>query len=866
VKSAAEVLDKTPELHPELTVTVKKVISDAAVEMGLDASSLTDNPKGAIENNASCVADVDNRSETCTKKLSSVDKSKESIRKISELNISTLSTFIQQHGPLQLIIDRTKARRQIALHPRLLQVLTYLRNAHTLLARSNTPPRPKNDHEKYSTIANLIDVSSKCALPHPQWKPEHDAILIVAITKHGWIDKDSRGRRIIEDSSIIWGPPFDEGILPEASSRNPIDQKPNVDLSDLKDTAARVLKFLNSDEIKIKDLKGFNLALVLKSYGIIKMVSEDASSHEEPKEKWGLDNHFLPQIDSKSQSVESESGLPARKELLKRAKAILTRVSDKSKTPQSDAKTISSQQHLFTVLDQSNILNVFLGEILRSLLKVSVKTIKLVNFLISCALEEIDFRQKSVLSVDQPNRDEETELKKICDHIRLVQGASLSRKSKNIVRVVMGIDPIPKAGEELFFSQQSKDILSSSPSKKSSQKLKLKDKASGDAAISRALLLATKKQKEKDGQEKLEETGILKFSLRQTLLLKAMCSMGIPTYIDEHADLASNEVGENINLSWRKIANFLNEEVQGSVESDMQNSMMTLAKNAIEVLSLVQHNCGQDKKSKNGKKENDGLGTQIFIWSRKLLRKWVKTYEITKIDCNPDDNKDVVAMFDKKACRAIFIQVSQQTRLRSLYLKYGTAQIANLTLRAVKRSDWTAKPSWWKESHYAILLKHILGHGYGKFEQIIKTFGEDSKDENEEETYKAVTPGASQNLTNQLTRELHNLDDHEESMKMLKKRKINRDVGKRAESKKSTKNDQSIKKIKKTVSSSNTVRQVNIQAFFKPSAQGSNQKTKKTKMSSEVGGGQSSQQNSKRKGIHIPNDVTPEKKNKTSPL
>ena len=857
MKSAAEVLDLTPELHPELTVTVNKVISDAAVKMGVSTPSF-ERTKEQLEDNASAVTDFDHRKATCDNTLSSLDKSKQSIKKISELNMSTLTTFLKQYAPLQLIVDRAKPRRQIALQPRLLQVLTYLQNAHKLVARSKTPTQPKSDSEKYISIANSIDVSSKSALPHPQWTSEHDAILIVAITKHGWIDKDSRGRRIIEDSSITWGAPFDEGTSPGAISRNRMDQKPNIDLSALKATSARVVKFLNTDELKVKDLKGFNLAFVLKSYGILKIVPEDGSSREQPKERWVLDDHFRPQIQSKSDTPESESGLPARKELLKRAKAILTRVSEISKTPQSNVEAKIPQDQVFGVLDQSNIMNIFLAEIVRSLLKLSVHNTKKAKFLLSCALEEISSLQEAIHSVDNPNRDEETELRKISEHIRLVEGSSLTRKSKNILRVIMGIEPIPKVGEELFLCEQSRNDSSAKPSKNPSLKLKLKDKASGDAAISRALLIATKKLKGKQNQGKFEESGQLKFSFTQTLLLKAMCSLGIPTYIDEQADLASNEIGENINLSWRKLANFLNEEAQDFVESNMQNNMMTLAKNAIEVLHLVQQNCGQDKKSKNGKKENDGLGTQIFIWSRKLLRKWVKTLEV---NCNPADDKDAVSILDKKSCRAIFIQISQQTRLRSLYLKYGTDQMANLTLRAVKRSDWTAKPSWWKEDNYSILLKNMLGNGYGKFDQMNKLFGINANDESEGEISKLLTPGASQNIINQLTRELHNLDDHEESMKMLKKRKISRDrdVEKKIVSKKITKNDQSRKKIK-NVPSSNSIRQVNIQAFFKPSVLASNQKTKKA----QVGGGRSPMNGPKRKAVHIPNDVTPEKKSKAS--
>ena len=92
---------------------------------------------------------------------------------------------------------------------------------------------------------------------------------------------------------------------------------------------------------------------------------------------------------------------------------------------------------------------------------------------------------------------------------------------------------------------------------------------------------------------------------------------------------------------------------------------------------------------------------------------------------------------------------------------------------------------------------------------------------------------------------------------MLKKRKISRDSDKKTEITKSETIDQSMMKKKKVTSSS--ARQVNIQAFFKPS-------TKKCKKVQTSNATAEEGNDFKRKAVEVPNDVSPEKKNKSSTM
>merc|ERR1712048_265360 len=89
------------------------------------------------------------------------------------------------------------------------------------------------------------------------------------------------------------------------------------------------------------------------------------------------------------------------------------------------------------------------------------------------------------------------------------------------------------------------------------------------------------------------------------------------------------------------------------------------------------------------------------------------------------------AYLEKKGCRAIYLQVSQQTRLRSLFLKYNTKQISEMLTEASKSFQssgevWETRPSWWEINNddlsgkYDItLLSGVLRYGFGGFDEMI---------------------------------------------------------------------------------------------------------------------------------------------------
>ena len=90
------------------------------------------------------------------------------------------------------------------------------------------------------------------------------------------------------------------------------------------------------------------------------------------------------------------------------------------------------------------------------------------------------------------------------------------------------------------------------------------------------------------------------------------------------------------------------------------------------------------------------LGPRILYWCKKELLKLAHSLELidkhtqlpycsTAYDLSKNNNDFYPAAYrDKKSCRLIFSQIAQQSRLRSLFVKYGPGGIADNIPKAVK--------------------------------------------------------------------------------------------------------------------------------------------------------------------------------------
>eukprot|EP00593_Proboscia_inermis_P006794 CAMPEP_0171301468 /NCGR_PEP_ID=MMETSP0816-20121228/10696_1 /TAXON_ID=420281 /ORGANISM="Proboscia inermis, Strain CCAP1064/1" /LENGTH=518 /DNA_ID=CAMNT_0011779119 /DNA_START=299 /DNA_END=1855 /DNA_ORIENTATION=+ len=206
---------------------------------------------------------------------------------------------------------------------------------------------------------------------------------------------------------------------------------------------------------------------------------------------------------------------------------------------------------------------------------------------------------------------------------------------------------------------------------------------------------------------------------------------------------------------------------------------------------------GDWKKVRTMNKSEHNLGPKVLQWCGKELVRWAKSLNILGPNGAPlsataaeymkhDPNLRVVADLDKKTCRTIFSQVSQQTRLRSIFILHGTVGMRSLiekALRASKKNEdlWTDQPSWWQYAggigHDFDLLQGVLVFGYSGFEVMCNQNNSFRSRMEEDKRLEAAvrknhaspsfTRGSIQIRVNQLTRELNVIEDNANAFRIM---------------------------------------------------------------------------------------------------
>ncbi len=755
----------------------------------------------------------------------------------SNPNLKSLEVFLLQYGPIQLLVDR-KRDRTISLSRKNLEILTYLRNAHLLVKRVNTIPNAPSmpPVEKYQRLSKLLSVNPRASLPHPSWKTIQDAILVSAIAKHGWIDKESNVRAIISDDNIRWGKPFDEGniSLPSTTDTDKSSSScSNVFQKDeLKQVALRAVDFLNEQK-DCKDLKGFNLNLVLKSYGIASRTAVDEDGQAETD--WYLDpNSTSTNTEGNTPNSVSEDEsykeLPTRKDLLKRAKIVLSKCNE-SDISSSNGTTGDTETHPFYVLDQSNISNVFLAELLRAAFKQNQKNLKTARALLSLAMHETQNRMRSISTAS-----ERADFSRLRGHIALVDQAvrmkQINRPVKNVLRAILGMPLIPPVnpGDEMFindsYSLSSINGENSNVRGKNGNK-KINESALGDTAINNAISVA--KQRAKNTSKDVEGVALLGITTIETLILSVMCSQGIPIYSDDWEQALHNdeEIDEfSYLISWYHMGHVLEVAAEKWVEISQANldnaqegsntaSLETeleirqsahkeamrlhqkpiyLAKKTVMLIEAIRLQMGPESKykSKNGIRPDKGLGQRVLLWNKNHLTKWAKALDVydhsdgqtmnaTVLSIRPDATP--VGYLDKKNSKAIYTQISQQTRLRSLFSRYKEDELYPMVLKAVKNVQksgdiWDDQPYWWGEVGSETeskddfdLLSGVLRFGYGGFDQMLEENKRFSSCMESGESIGRLYRSSGQQRINCVTRELSGIDDSAETIRIMQERK-----------------------------------------------------------------------------------------------
>ncbi len=199
---------------------------------------------------------------------------------LKSVSAESLKSFLIQHAPMQLLGDRKMANR-IVLSKRLLNKLVLLHAVHNVRAlfvsytiniffsmltillfnplalqavsivdsvsQPNDPPKAR-----ILALSKSININHhRSSLPHSEWTLLHDAILICAVTKHGWIDSHSSWSAIENDRTIRWGSPFEasddiNGDEKKSAELDPTaESKSQAYFDDLHNTASRAITFLS---------------------------------------------------------------------------------------------------------------------------------------------------------------------------------------------------------------------------------------------------------------------------------------------------------------------------------------------------------------------------------------------------------------------------------------------------------------------------------------------------------------------------------------------------------------------------------------------------------------------------------------------
>jgi hypothetical protein len=141
----------------------------------------------------------------------------------------------------------------------------------------------------------------------------------------------------------------------------------------------------------------------------------------------------------------------------------------------------------------------------------------------------------------------------------------------------------------------------------------------------------------------------------------------------------------------------------------------------------------------------------------------------------------ISALLDKKSARDVFSQTAMVTRLRSVLLRNSEEDLRKKLAQAIKSSKkledpWEKRPDWWDDTsvqHSLLLLQRLNEYGFLWIMDVEKArdgLGAPDTDYNDMIDMQLTKPSI-QIKANQLVRELNQIEDHEDLMLMLQRRK-----------------------------------------------------------------------------------------------
>jgi hypothetical protein len=689
-----------PEIHPELSMMAETLLK--TVE-----SSRQD--------------DVDSQERIRTKHLSLTSDT---------VNMELLRSFLNQYAPLQLLVDRTRSTR-IRLSRRLLSTCSFMHIASTLVRKAQTS---SVDTEVIGRLASSLVVDKRTTLPHPLWTTKHDAVLVLAIAKHGWIDQEASCRAITNDSTVAWGPPFEvsdenENSVAAVESRRTI--------ADLRATGSRAALLVNEHHDLLEETKGFNMNLVVRAYDLVRQAANATSDGMESTNlhSWTVADIAVDDSGGPHEPVE----LPTKKDLVRRAKTVLAR--SNGPAGETNAPVAIRNSFGFAVLDQSETCNILLAEMMRGLLK-APSISKSCKNLCQLSLKEAQTRLHTIQTAGSASSDvaskpskEADDMMSITRQIEIVQRnlKKSARGCKNLVRVMLGADPHqPRNANEIMFP-----VDKAAPSALETIRVtNTGTKTSSEKAFEVATKRAHSRKSEVDTEKMIDLTEI------ETLILQIICSQGLPVWREawktislgasegSSADNAAH--GTKYTTTWVSVGHSLTSLAQNCVkkaaekarkarkeyekakESDREKAEgnaleservfvgretaveqaieyaadpETLAKKTIMMLEKLRRHMVPVSLSQNAVRSSDnGLGAKVVLWLAKEIERWSMSLNLvddkncplaySAVDFLEDLSEEeksgveIATAFDKKGCRNVLSQVASVSRIRSVYVEY----------------------------------------------------------------------------------------------------------------------------------------------------------------------------------------------------
>mmetsp|Transcript_21082 Transcript_21082/g.58594 ORF Transcript_21082/g.58594 Transcript_21082/m.58594 type:complete len:2371 (-) Transcript_21082:379-7491(-) len=774
---------------------------------------------------------------------------------VSNVNLKSLQNLLKRYSPMQLLYDRSRKANKISLRLKLLVGCYYIRAA-TEIVKEVDEQSSKSEHESSSDDDKLCDVlgiDTKSGLPHPLWSRKHDAILVRSIAKHGWVDIDSNLKAIVNDKGIKWGFPF------EASNNAPVQRMGEQETKNVRATAERAASILNEKPKIFEILTGFNKKLVIDSYGLTQHNDDDEM--DDGDEKWRVDKSLLHEA-SKKKPVEEAVDLPAKKDILKRAKIVIQKTLAKlrsegtgkavSSTKTVDEDVKSNESNGYIVIDQGSRCNILLAEMVRALVKGSTKVSAQVRQMWQMSHAEAK-ALKAMLELQADKKKEVEELNRIMEQIALAKWASKRSmtQGKNVLRVMLGEKPqVPRNEsnqDKIFPAEKTAPVPGTRTRATAKKKVRRNDPPLGEKAITKALRKAHDHNSGMSfGFLKNKEDVGMQLTLIETYILSVFCCEGIPLSFDsdsKKSSLSKGKTWDDISKSLTDMARQQQQHAEDMVgickaalakgasqnldekqsevlasnlskaESDFATRIEAarlandfndrpserLSKKSIMLVEKVRaYGTGKVSNGKGTSKYEHYLGPKIPKWFGKELARAAATYDILDdenkpqswttadisetIQNNPDYNKSVVSAFlDKLSARQVTSQIALMSRLRSVLTQHDEKEFRAKLLRAIKQSnrtddEWDKQPEWWDnstEEHSFLMLTKLNEYGFTKIMLVAKArdgFGAPNEDYDDMIDLKLTKPSI-QTRVNQLVRELHAIEDHENMLQMVAKRR-----------------------------------------------------------------------------------------------